>query len=77
MMKQYLEVKASTPSDSILLFRLGDFYEMFYDDAVKAAPILEVVLTKRAGYPMCGVPYHALEAYLPKFSFLHPKAFCC
>ena len=66
MMKQYLEVKASTPSDSILLFRLGDFYEMFYDDAVKAAPILEVVLTKRAGYPMCGVPYHALEAYLPK-----------
>ncbi len=66
MMKQYLEVKAGTPPDSILMFRLGDFYEMFYDDAVKAAPILEVVLTKRAGYPMCGVPYHALEAYLPK-----------
>ncbi len=66
MMKQYLQAKAETPSGSILLFRLGDFYEMFFDDAVRAAPILEVTLTKRAGYPMCGVPYHALEAYLPK-----------
>ncbi len=66
MMKQYLQAKAETPSGSILLFRLGDFYEMFFDDATRAAPILEVTLTKRAGYPMCGVPYHALEAYLPK-----------
>lgn len=66
MMGQYLKVKSETPPDSILLFRLGDFYEMFFDDAVKAAPVLEVVLTRRAGYPMCGVPYHALEAYLPK-----------
>lgn len=66
MMGQYLKVKAETPPDSILLFRLGDFYEMFFDDAVKAAPILEVVLTRRAGYPMCGVPYHAVDAYLPK-----------
>lgn len=66
MMKQYLQAKAETPPGSILLFRLGDFYEMFFDDANRAAPILEVALTKRAGYPMCGVPYHALEAYLPK-----------
>ncbi len=66
MMKQYLDVKAETPADSILMFRLGDFYEMFFDDAAKAAPVLEVVLTRRAGYPMCGVPYHALDAYLPK-----------
>ncbi len=66
MMKQYLQAKAETPAGSILLFRLGDFYEMFFDDATRAAPILEVTLTKRAGYPMCGVPYHALESYLPK-----------
>ncbi len=66
MMKQYLQVKSETPPDSVLLFRLGDFYEMFFEDAVKASPILEVVLTKRAGYPMCGVPYHAVDAYLPK-----------
>ena len=66
MMKQYMQVKSETPSGAILMFRLGDFYEMFFDDAVRAAPILDVVLTRRAGYPMCGVPYHALEAYLPK-----------
>ena len=66
MMKQYLQVKAEAPKDSILLFRLGDFYEMFYDDARKASQILEIVLTKRAGYPMCGIPYHAIDNYLPK-----------
>ncbi len=66
MMKQYLKVKSEVPDGAILLFRLGDFYEMFFDDAVKAAPALDVVLTRRAGYPMCGVPYHAIDAYLPK-----------
>ena len=66
MMKQYLQVKSEVPDGAILLFRLGDFYEMFFDDAVRAAPILDVVLTRRAGYPMCGVPYHAVESYLPK-----------
>ena len=66
MMKQYLQVKSEAPKDSILLFRLGDFYEMFYDDARKASQILEIVLTKRAGYPMCGIPYHAVDNYLPK-----------
>ena len=66
MMKQYLQVKSEAPKDSILLFRLGDFYEMFYDDARRASQILEIVLTKRAGYPMCGIPYHAVDNYLPK-----------
>ena len=66
MMKQYLRVKAETPEDSILMFRMGDFYEMFFDDAKRAAPALDVVLTKRAGYDMCGVPYHALDTYLPR-----------
>lgn len=66
MMKQYLQVKSEAPPDSILLFRLGDFYEMFYEDARKASPVLEIALTKRAGYPMCGIPYHAIDNYLPK-----------
>ncbi len=66
MMRQYLASKKDIPQDCILLFRMGDFYEVFFDDAVKAAPLLEVALTKRAGVPMCGVPYHALDIYLPR-----------
>lgn len=66
MMRQYREAKSKIPSDAILLFRLGDFYEMFFDDAVKGSAIMELVLTKRNGYPMCGFPYHALSAQLPR-----------
>ncbi len=66
MMRQYRDAKRDIPQDCILLFRMGDFYEIFFDDASKAAPILDVALTKRAGVPMCGVPYHALETYLPR-----------
>ena len=66
MMKQYMQVKSTAPADSILMYRMGDFYEMFFDDAKKASPVLEVALTSRAGRPMCGIPYHALELYLPK-----------
>jgi DNA mismatch repair protein MutS len=66
MMKQYRQVKSEIPDDAVLLFRLGDFYEMFFDDAGRAAPIMGVTLTSRGGVPMCGVPYHALETYLPK-----------
>ena len=66
MMKQYRDAKAELPADCILLFRMGDFYELFFEDAVRAAPLLDVVLTKRAGIPMCGVPYHALDTYLPR-----------
>ncbi len=66
MMRQYQDVKRSLPTDAVLLFRLGDFYEMFFEDAQKVAPVLEVVLTSRGGTPMCGIPYHALDAYLPK-----------
>ena len=66
MMKQYVLVKSEAPKDAILLFRLGDFYEMFHEDAKKASAILEIALTKRAGYPMCGIPYHAIDNYLPK-----------
>ncbi len=66
MMKQYRQVKSEIPDDAILLFRLGDFYEMFFDDAKRAAPLMEITLTSRGGVPMCGVPYHALETYLPR-----------
>ncbi len=66
MMQQYRAAKADIPEDAILLFRLGDFYEMFFDDAVKASAIMELTLTKRQGYPMCGFPWHALDAQLPR-----------
>lgn len=70
MMKQYHEIK-SQYQDYILMYRLGDFYEMFFDDAVIASSFLEITLTKRnAGNnqsaPLCGVPYHAVEGYIAK-----------
>lgn len=70
MMKQYLEIK-NEYQDSILFFRLGDFYEMFFDDAIKCSKELELVLTgKNCGQeeraPMCGIPYHAADQYISK-----------
>ncbi len=65
MMEQYFRIKELHP-DALLFFRLGDFYEMFYEDARTAAPVLEIALTSRQKVPMCGVPYHAVSAYLPK-----------
>jgi DNA mismatch repair protein MutS len=69
MMRQYLDVKARYP-DAILFFRLGDFYEMFFEDAVTAAETLQITLTARAKgddkIPMCGVPYHAARGYVAK-----------
>jgi DNA mismatch repair protein MutS len=65
MMEQYLRIKKDY-QDALLFFRLGDFYEMFYEDARIASPILEIALTSRQKVPMCGVPYHAVTAYLAK-----------
>jgi len=70
MMAQYLAIKEAHP-DSLLFYRMGDFYELFFDDAVKAASALDIALTKRGKHrgqdiPMCGVPVHAHEAYLAK-----------
>ncbi len=81
MMRQYLEVKAQVP-DALLMYRMGDFYEMFFEDARRAAPILEVQLTARHKgtdneVPMCGVPYHALEAYLGKLLAAGLKVAIC
>ena len=66
MMRQYLEVKEGLPDETLLLFRMGDFYELFFDDASLGADILGITLTKRAGIPMAGIPHHALSNYLPK-----------
>ena len=71
MLQQYLEIKKEYP-DAILFYRMGDFYEMFFEDAELAAPVLGIALTSRSSkdednrVPMCGVPYHALTAYLAK-----------
>src|SRR5215467_4055018 len=66
MMQQYQRLRKSIPSDTLLLFRLGDFYEMFFDDAKEASVLLNVALTKRNGVPMCGVPYHSAQGYIRK-----------
>jgi DNA mismatch repair protein MutS len=65
MVEQYLRIKKDH-QDAILFFRLGDFYEMFYEDAKIASPVLEIALTSRQKIPMCGVPYHAVNSYLAK-----------
>src|SRR5438094_1519243 len=66
MMQQYQRLRGSVPADVLLLFRLGDFYELFFEDAKEAASLLNVALTKRNGVPMCGVPYHAAQTYIAK-----------
>src|SRR5437764_7696250 len=69
-MRQYNSIKQQVPN-TLLMFRLGDFYELFYEDAVTAAKELEITLTARnkekgAAIPMCGVPYHAAEGYIAR-----------
>ncbi|WP_373099695.1 MULTISPECIES: DNA mismatch repair protein MutS [Pasteurellaceae] len=81
MMQQYLRLKAENP-DILLFYRMGDFYELFYDDAKKAAALLDISLTKRgqsAGQPipMAGVPYHAVEGYLAKLVQLGESVAIC
>ncbi len=76
MMAQYRKIKASVP-DAILLFRLGDFYEMFGEDARQASPVLEIALTARNTTPMCGIPYHAAGGYIEKLLKAGFKAAIC
>ncbi len=64
MMQQYHGIRRTLPADTLLLFRLGDFYEMFFDDAKTAAGLLNIALTQRNGTPMCGIPHHAHEGYI-------------
>jgi DNA mismatch repair protein MutS len=81
LMRQYLAAKAEYP-DTLVLFRMGDFYELFYDDARKAARLLDITLTQRgqsagAPIPMTGVPYHAVESYLGKLIRLGESVAIC
>ena len=81
LMRQYLSAKAEHP-ETLLLFRMGDFYELFYDDARKAARLLDITLTQRgasagAPIPMAGVPYHAVEGYLAKLVKLGESVAIC
>jgi DNA mismatch repair protein MutS len=66
MMQQYQRLRKSIPADTLLFFRLGDFYELFFEDAKEASGLLNVALTKRNEVPMCGVPYHAAQNYIAK-----------
>ena len=77
MMRQYRRIKNEMADDVILFFRLGDFYEMFFDDAKTAAPVLDIALTRRNNMPMCGVPYHALDSYLARMMRAGLKVAIC
>jgi DNA mismatch repair protein MutS len=77
MMAQYRRMRAGLPSDTILFFHLGDFYEMFYDDAVVAAPILDIALTRRQAMPMCGVPVHSADSYIARLVRAGRKVAVC
>ena len=77
MMQQYLAVRRELPPGTFLLFRLGDFYEMFGEDAVEASRILNVALTKRGTTPMCGVPFHAARGYIEKLIAAGWRAAIC
>ena len=81
MMEQYIDIKASNP-DSLLFYRMGDFYELFFDDAVEASRALGITLTKRGQHmghdiPMCGVPVHAADDYLQKLISLGFRVAVC
>ena len=77
MMQQYLSVHSKLPKDTILFFRLGDFYEMFFDDAEVGARILGLTLTQRGGAPMAGIPFHASETYIDKLLKAGKKVAIC
>ena len=77
MMAQYRSIRRELPEDTILFFRLGDFYEMFFDDAKTASGILGITLTKRHNTPMCGVPYHAAPGYIERLVKAGVKVAIC
>jgi len=77
MMEQYRRIRRDLPDDTILFFRLGDFYEMFLGDAKDAARILDITLTKRHDIPMCGFPYHAAEGYISQIISAGRKVAIC
>src|SRR5580765_2938220 len=77
MMAQYRRIKGELPKDALLLFRLGDFYELFFEDAQSGAQLLNVALTKRGAIPMCGIPFHAANAYIGRLLKAGRKVAIC
>ena len=77
MMAQYRRIKGELPKDAILLFRLGDFYEMFFEDAKDGAQLLNLSLTARNGVPMCGLPHHAANNYISRILKAGRKVAIC
>ncbi|MGA9450406.1 MAG: DNA mismatch repair protein MutS, partial [Verrucomicrobiia bacterium] len=77
MMTQYRHIKSELPKDALLLFRLGDFYEMFFEDAQTGAQLLNLALTARNGVPMCGLPHHASHAYIGRLLKAGRKVAIC
>jgi DNA mismatch repair protein MutS len=77
MMQQYFEVKRGLPRDTLLLFRLGDFFELFFEDAVTASKLLGLTLTKRQDVPMAGIPAHACDNYVSKLLAAGRKVAIC
>jgi len=76
-MAQYRRIKGELPAGALLLFRLGDFYELFFEDAQVAAPLLNLALTARQGVPMCGLPYHAANGYVGRLLRAGRKVAIC
>src|SRR6266581_4615312 len=77
MMAQYRRIKSELPKDALLLFRLGDFYELFFEDAQLGAQLLNVALTKRGVIPMCGIPFHAANTYIGRLLRAGRKVAIC
>jgi len=77
MMAQYRRIKSELPPDALLLFRLGDFYELFFEDAQSGAQLLNVALTRRGTIPMCGIPFHAANAYIGRLLKAGKKVAIC
>ena len=77
MMAQYRRIKSELPKDALLLFRLGDFYEMFFEDAQTGSQLLNLSLTARNGVPMCGLPFHAANNYIARILKAGRKVAIC
>jgi len=77
MLKQYWELRRQLSADTLLLFRLGDFYELFFDDATQGSRLLGLTLTQRQGHPMAGIPYHAAPNYIKKLLDAGRKVAVC
>jgi DNA mismatch repair protein MutS len=77
MMAQYRRIKSELPKDALLLFRLGDFYEMFFEDAKEGAALINLALTARNGVPMCGLPFHAANNYISRLLKAGRKVAIC